>query len=604
MSLIEVIQHPVADLVALALVHFIWQGAAIAGALVLIVDLANIRPATTRYALSLSALLLMTICPLATLTWLSVNHAPIRTPAAIGSIDFEFATFAESSSPWQRSVTMETVQPYVLFAWLGGVAIFGGRLVVGAVGLGRLRRDRLPLSPKLAGVVERLGRRFSMPARPLVFLSARIVDAMAIGILRPIVLVPAAWATEMPLEMLEAVIAHELAHLRRRDLWVNILQRVLETLLFYHPAVWWLSRRLRIERELCADELAVEATGQRLVYVQTLEQVARWRQADVRPALAAFLRGEKNMRLLERVRNVLGIAGSERSRLWPAGIVALALPMGLWVLSLCLFGSLSQAAIADDDDERVIKREGDRGERRESVERKLLLLVGEGDEKEERKRAAGDARVDELVELVKRLTVRVERMQAELDSLRGQKRREGEEKITDRRSDERVKEKRATEEISEAEARERKARAVAEKELAIRRAAEEKEEAARIKLRKGSEGEGREREEREKDEAILKAVNEKRRIAEEKERAAREKAGVQVELVEKKVRDLAALKALEALKSRDADVRELVEKLQAVIREKEALLGERKVELKDKLPMLKRTPKKEGDDGEEEQKGR
>ena len=104
-------------------------------------------------------------------------------------------------------------------------------------------------------------------------------------------LVPVAWVTEMPAEALEAVIAHELAHVRRLDLWVNLLQRVVETLFFYHPAVWWISRQLRQEREMCCDEMAVAATGERLAYVEALELVARERLTGVRPALAAGARG-------------------------------------------------------------------------------------------------------------------------------------------------------------------------------------------------------------------------------------------------------------------------------------------------------------------------
>jgi UDP-N-acetylmuramoyl-L-alanyl-D-glutamate--2,6-diaminopimelate ligase len=79
------------------------------------------------------------------------------------------------------------------------------------------------------------------------------------------VLLPVCWLTEMTPEVLEAVVAHELAHVRRWDLWVNLFQRLVETLLFYHPAVWWVSRRVRLEREMCCDELAVSVTGERLV---------------------------------------------------------------------------------------------------------------------------------------------------------------------------------------------------------------------------------------------------------------------------------------------------------------------------------------------------
>src|SRR4029078_4981753 len=126
---------------------------------------------------------------------------------------------------------------------------------------------------------------------------------------------------------------------------VNLLQRIVETVLFYHPAVWWLSRRLRIERELCADDLAVQATGKRLEYAQALEQIAGERLADIRPALAAFLRGENGVRLLQRVRNVLKQSPEERSRLWPAGLAALALPLGLWAAA-----AWNSAAVADDED--------------------------------------------------------------------------------------------------------------------------------------------------------------------------------------------------------------------------------------------------------------
>ena len=98
---------------------------------------------------------------------------------------------------------------------------------------------------------------------------------------------------EMPPQLLEAVIAHELAHLRRCDLWVNLLQRLVESVLFYHPAVWWLSSRLRRERELCCDALAVAATGERLAYAEALqltaELTARLASVDGRPALAAGL---------------------------------------------------------------------------------------------------------------------------------------------------------------------------------------------------------------------------------------------------------------------------------------------------------------------------
>jgi len=380
----------------------------------------------------------------------------------------EFRMPFSSGGVMQRLAWLGAAQPYALAAWLIGVTLFGSRLLAGIVGISRLRRSRLPLPPKMVVLVERLGRRLAINALPLVCLSKQVADAMAVGLVRPLVLIPATWATEMPLPMLEAVIAHELAHLVRRDLWVNLLQRIVETLLFYHPAVWWLSRRLRIERELCADQLAVSVTGDRTVYAQALEHIASGRQAEIRPALAAFLRGETDMRLLQRVRNILGQPTTERSRLWPAGIIALALPLGLWAAT-----ALDGVAIADDEGDEpkkpTIKRESgdsdaegpikirkkdprreeggdgkrdveviedriiryrptkiDKPLRDEIVEERVIKRDGKPIVEVQlgRKEASGDQgdrRIDELTKLVKRLAAQVERLQDEVTQLRGGK---------------------------------------------------------------------------------------------------------------------------------------------------------------------------------------
>ncbi|MGE5612409.1 MAG: M56 family metallopeptidase, partial [Bacillota bacterium] len=139
---------------------------------------------------------------------------------------------------------------------------------------------------------------------------------------RPMVLLPIALLAGTPMEVLEAVIAHELAHIRRHDLWVNLLQRVLETLLFYHPAIWWLSGKVREERELCCDELAVKATGRRVEYAAALEQVASGKLAFGDAGLAAAWGTGRGM-LLARVRHVLGLPLTRPAWGWPAGVAAL-----------------------------------------------------------------------------------------------------------------------------------------------------------------------------------------------------------------------------------------------------------------------------------------
>ena len=163
--------------------------------------------------------------------------------------------------------------PWIVMAWWGGVVVLSLRLAVGAMVLRRWRRGarrwRRSWSGGRGGYVSGWG----WPGLRRVYIGA-VRQAMAVGCWRPMVLLPMSLVSAVPVEVLEAVIAHELSHIRRLDLWVNLAQRVLETLLFYHPAVWWLSGRARAEREICCDEAAVAATGQRLEYATSLALVA------------------------------------------------------------------------------------------------------------------------------------------------------------------------------------------------------------------------------------------------------------------------------------------------------------------------------------------
>jgi bla regulator protein blaR1 len=353
------LSRPELAALALALVHFLWQGTLIALFLAAVVRLWRIERATQRYACSLAALLAMALCPV--ITYLAIGPqwdppvvaATHQEPTGSDQSQLTSESSASGYVSWWQAATMLSrgIQPYLLALWLVGVVALGLRLIGGLIGVVRLHWHKLPLPLDLAGRVEQLGKALRIDALPSVFLSRTVSEALVIGFWRPVVLVPAAWAAEMPLVVLEAVIAHELAHIRRLDLWVNLLQRVVETLLFYHPAVWWVSRQLRLEREMCCDELAVAATGRRIAYVKTLELVARERLAGVRPALSAGIRGGSNMKLLARVRNVLGGPAGESFGLWPAGLLALLLPLVLWTVTFGVLSPSPAAAVAADDDD-------------------------------------------------------------------------------------------------------------------------------------------------------------------------------------------------------------------------------------------------------------
>jgi len=218
----------------------------------------------------------------------------------------------------------------VLAAWGGGVLLLSTRLAVGVVWLIALSRQLQPVPEALQRRFDRLVKRMGLRRSPRLVLSDRVVEPFAWQWLRPLVVLPASWITDVPAEVLEAVVAHELAHIRRHDLWVNLLQRFVETILFFHPCVWWVSRQIRAERELCCDAEAVAATGQAVAYARALETVAIRRMACAGPQLGVAMGGTR-MALLHRVKRVLGTETSAaESGWWSLGLAGMGVTAACW----------------------------------------------------------------------------------------------------------------------------------------------------------------------------------------------------------------------------------------------------------------------------------
>jgi beta-lactamase regulating signal transducer with metallopeptidase domain len=221
--------------------------------------------------------------------------------------------------------------PHIVAAWLAGVFCLGVWNAGGWVALRRLRAlCTVPVPPELAARFRLLKLRLNVE-RPVLLLRSALVGApVVMGWLRPVVLVPAAALAGLTPQQLDAILAHELAHVRRHDYLVNLFQVLAETLLFYHPAVWWVSRRLRIERELCCDDIAAALSGGRVEYAEALVTMEALRAAgagrgfDVGPALAV---GACDGGLTSRVRRLLGAPAPRRDRRSVAGAAALAVPL-------------------------------------------------------------------------------------------------------------------------------------------------------------------------------------------------------------------------------------------------------------------------------------
>lgn len=356
---------PWQERLAIVLAHFLWQGAVVAGLLSILTGLFKVGRPGFRYAASLFGLLTMAACPVVTWCFLQASLSnrisePTATHLANRAMAIQLGNAVETAvssrqiaelrtslsrvSTVNQALQGELIRPaessrnvfdgdnpiasWVVAVWIAGVNLLSLRLAVGMAGTWIWRHRVDVPSQDLVKGVHRLCAVMSMSV-PCIRLSRCVNEALVVGLFRPMMLLPVAWVTELPADMLEAVVAHELAHLRRHDLWIKLGQRVVETLLFYHPAVWWLSRRLCLERELCCDAVAVRSTGNPVRYAETLERIARLVRIHPIPGLALGIKPSDGV-LLRRVQHVLGCAQPQPiSGVWFAALATLSVVAAL-----------------------------------------------------------------------------------------------------------------------------------------------------------------------------------------------------------------------------------------------------------------------------------
>ncbi len=301
------------------LIDFLWQGALI-GVLYALARIALPAP-RSRLLAGHVALLALALVPLLTLIGHLDGGAP---PAALQAASGAVVSAMEATT---RDVGIEadTWLLWLVGAWMIGVVLLSMRLWNEWRRLRRLCDEAAPVDAQWQQRFEQLAARLGVKLKVRLKQGAQIVTPMLVGVLRPTILLPASLFARLPVDQLELILVHELAHLRRLDPLFNLLQTGLDTLLFYHPVVHWISRKVREDRELCCDEIVVASGGNRLRYARALLALAEARTHDVpMPALAAT-----GGALLERVERIVELPAPRAQN--SQSLVAIAL---LGVLAL------------------------------------------------------------------------------------------------------------------------------------------------------------------------------------------------------------------------------------------------------------------------------
>ncbi len=374
MTFLNIVGESFCVRLVLILAHFLWQATAITLIFLLAGLFLRKSSAQLRYLLAVIALLLMLACPFITFSFVKAPSSALADFATVTSRNLEDENPHESQlsqsepaiSHAASGIASETITDsgevatpltkadnlvekpagefidsvtsfvsrnagYLTVGYFVCVFVMLARLLVGIHGGRRLRKasetvlDSSLLST-LGQKAELLGMRFA----PAIAYCKRVAVPTVIGVVKPMILLPISFASGLSAGQVEAILTHELAHIRRYDHFVNLLQRIVEALLFFHPAVWFVSRKIRIEREHCCDDMVVKSCG-RYSYAESLVRVAELNlsQRVNRLSTVAALAAADTKKTSQLRTRVLRIIGSEHEKIrlhksWPIMTVLIA----------------------------------------------------------------------------------------------------------------------------------------------------------------------------------------------------------------------------------------------------------------------------------------
>lgn len=319
-----VVSNPVFLGMAKTLLHFLWQGSILAFVLYLLLKNIDTRLSNLRYGVALAVLCLCFAMPIATfviiyepqaaVTSKDISHAIATVTDAATQVGNTLLTINETSPvAWTLAVTelnqyieqvnLQAILPFMAIAWMMGVVLLSGKLLLQVFNVYQLPyQQTVAPEPEMQRLFNRLVMQLGANPVTRLLISYKIDVPMVIGWLKPVVLLPSAMIIGLTPHQIEMLLAHELAHVRRHDYLVNFLQTLVEVMLFFHPAVKWISQQIRAERENCCDDVAVAHCGNPLAYATALTDAEMSRFTNI-PQLAMAASGSD---LKKRVFRVVG----------------------------------------------------------------------------------------------------------------------------------------------------------------------------------------------------------------------------------------------------------------------------------------------------------
>ncbi|KAA0990688.1 M56 family metallopeptidase [Dyadobacter aurulentus] len=372
------------------LVHSLWQGTAL-----LLIGLAAFyilrrKSALTRYAVGISLLLVQLVASLATFFHYFMKYStPLARAVSAGANATEgLARVVRSGYEYPLTFKIQlwlTAHMHELVTcWAIGAAILLMRFFGGWIFTERLRAQARIVTDRewrarLGIIIAKMNIAKSVEFKE----TAKILTPMVIGTISPVILLPIGFLTGFSTSQVEAILAHELAHIKRNDYLINLFQSFVEVIFFFHPAIWWLSDKVRAEREHCCDDIALAVCGDKMSLAHALVKVAEWQTA---PRVAMAFASKKPL-LLNRVQRVLGISPKTSRSIG-------SLPVILLMVTLAV--GVSVYAVAQKSEKTQEKKVAKQSVKKKTGKSALVVVPGDIVEMRDEEIAA---EMDELIEI-------------------------------------------------------------------------------------------------------------------------------------------------------------------------------------------------------------
>ncbi|MDX2414367.1 MAG: M56 family metallopeptidase [Bacteroidales bacterium] len=328
--------------------HSLWIGALISLLLFFVLSIKKEEKASSRYNISLVSLIVFFFAVIFTfgLTYISAGNISFDSFELLKGINSQFGEInmlrndVNTHQEYLATNLVESLESFlnnnylaITLLWLAGLLVMGIRFCGGLALIAKLKKNsKAPETNKVDLIADKLKIKLGINKCIKIVESSSARVPMVIGAIKPYIIMPFGLLSGIPINQLEAIIAHELAHIRRNDFLINILQSLVEIILFYHPATWWISSVIRSEREICCDNIAIANSGDKLIYIKALLSIGEKCSSSSLPAVAM---SGSDPGLLKRIKRITKMKrmGFNKSEKLISAIMSLVLVTGLFIIT-------------------------------------------------------------------------------------------------------------------------------------------------------------------------------------------------------------------------------------------------------------------------------